>query len=76
MACGGATPRREQLRPQRTQGCETSVEDGVYVLNKVKPKVTWSAQKLTGDGHNGTLHIESGKFRVTWWTNCRRHGHF
>ena len=26
--------------------------------------MTWAAQKLTGDGHNGTLHIESGKFMV------------
>ena len=36
----------------------------MYVINKVKPRVTWSAQKLTGDGHEGTMAIASGKFKV------------
>ena len=43
---------------------KTGLKDGNYVINKVKPKVTWAASKLTGDGHNGTLHIESGKFKL------------
>ena len=42
----------------------TGLQDGIYVINKVKPKVTWAASKLTGDGHNGTLHVESGKFKL------------
>ena len=42
----------------------TSLSDGVYQLNKVKPKVVWSAYKLTGEGHNGTLHVESGKYKI------------
>ena len=42
----------------------TGLKDGIYVINKVKPKVTWAASKLTGDGHNGTLHVESGKFKL------------
>lgn len=42
----------------------TGLQDGIYVINKVKPKVTWVASKLTGDGHDGTLHIESGKFSL------------
>ena len=42
----------------------TGLQDGNYVINKVKPKVTWAASKLTGDGHNGTLHVESGKFKM------------
>ena len=41
-----------------------NVEDGMYVLNKVKPKVTWAAEKLIGGGHEGTLHIETGKFKI------------
>jgi polyisoprenoid-binding protein YceI len=47
-----------------TQAMTTGLTDGVYQLNKVKPKVVWSAYKLTGEGHNGTLHIESGKFKI------------
>ena len=43
---------------------KTGLKDGNYVINKVKPRVTWAASKLTGDGHNGTLHIESGKFKL------------
>lgn len=64
VACGETTQEGPKASATRGETVQTSVEDGVYVLNKVKPKVTWSAQKLTGDGHNGTLHIETGKFRV------------
>ena len=42
----------------------TGLQDGNYVINKVKPKVTWAATKLTGDGHDGTLYVESGKFTL------------
>ena len=52
-------------RSNETQtSSEVDVEDGFYVLNKVKPKVTWAAEKLIGGGHNGTLQIEAGKFSV------------
>lgn len=40
------------------------LKNGKYVINKVKPKVTWEASKLTGNGHKGTLHVESGSFNV------------
>ena len=52
--------------PEEFQGTAVNIglQDGNYVINKVKPKVTWAASKLTGDGHNGTLYIESGKFKL------------
>ena len=52
--------------PVEVQGTAVNIglQDGNYVINKVKPKVTWAASKLTGDGHNGTLYIESGKFKL------------
>lgn len=62
VAC--AESAQEAPQGSSTPNVQTSVTDGYYVLNKVAPKVTWAAQKLTGDGHNGTLHIESGKFTV------------
>ena len=46
------------------EAVNTGLQDGNYIINKVKPKVTWAATKLTGDGHDGTLHIESGKFTL------------
>ena len=63
-ACGGATEQPAASAPQSGDAVETKLGDGIYVINKVKPKVTWAAQKLTGEGHNGTLHIESGKFKM------------
>ncbi|MDB0025250.1 YceI family protein [Flavobacteriales bacterium] len=60
-SCGG-----EQAAPTTpSYAAAVELSDGTYVINKVKPKVTWAAQRLTGDGHNGTLHIDAGKFQVT-----------
>lgn len=64
VACGEASQDAEQSPDLQGSAVQTTLDDGYYVINKVKPKVTWAAQKLTGDGHNGTLHIESGKFMV------------
>jgi polyisoprenoid-binding protein YceI len=64
VACGETAQEGPKASSTQGETIQTSVKDGVYVLNKVKPKVTWAAQKLTGSGHNGTLHIETGKFRV------------
>lgn len=59
---GGSTEQDAPVNPANSASVELS--DGLYIVNKVKPKVTWAAQKLTGEGHNGTLHIEAGKFKV------------
>ena len=64
IACGEVPQDAEQSPDLQGSAVQTTLDDGYYVINKVKPKVTWAAQKLTGDGHNGTLHIESGKFMV------------
>jgi polyisoprenoid-binding protein YceI len=66
-SCGQApTTSNDSETTETTMGAKATigVADGLYVINKVKPKVTWAAQKLTGDGHDGTLYIESGKFKV------------
>jgi len=58
---------KDPTEPQDSQSGNAAivnVEDGMYVLNKVKPKVTWAAEKLIGGGHEGTLHIETGKFKI------------
>ena len=62
-ACGTSAPESGH---DHTSGSEFSakLKDGIYVITKVAPKVTWSAEKLTGDGHQGTLAVSDGKFRV------------
>jgi len=65
-SCGEAPQDTTPTTSSQTEGSayNTSVPDGNYVVNKVKPKVTWAASKLTGGGHNGTLYIEDGKFKI------------
>ena len=66
LACGDATQDDAPVSASSESAASGSnLADGLYVINKVKPRVTWSAQKLTGEGHEGTLAIASGKFKVT-----------
>lgn len=66
VACGEASHEEAPATPEAAASGSASVgiADGYYVINKVKPKVTWAAEKLTGEGHQGTMAISSGKFRV------------
>lgn len=65
LASCGAEQAEQAAPTSPSNAAAVELKDGTYVLNKVKPIVTWAAQKLTGDGHNGTLHIDAGKFQVT-----------
>lgn len=64
MLAACETPTEAPKAEVQGTAVNTGLQDGIYVINKVKPKVTWAASKLTGDGHDGTLHIESGKFTL------------
>ena len=66
VACGEASHDEAPANDPTTAASAATVgiADGTYVLNKVKPRVTWSAQNLTGEGHEGTMAIASGKFTV------------
>lgn len=61
-ACGTSAP--ESGHDHHGSEAPASLADGLYVITKVAPKVTWSAEKLTGDGHQGTLAVSGGKFKV------------
>lgn len=63
VACGTAAPESGH---DHNHGSKASADlaDGLYAITKVAPKVTWSAEKLTGGGHQGTLEVSSGKFKV------------
>lgn len=43
---------------------EFNLPDGNYALNKVAPSIVWTAKKVGGSGHSGTIAVESGKFKV------------
>lgn len=62
-ACGTSAPESGH---DDNHGSEASANlaDGLYAITKVAPKVTWSAEKLAGDGHQGTLAVSGGKFKV------------
>ena len=61
-ACGTSAP--ESGHDHHGSEASSSLADGLYVITKVAPKVTWSAEKLTGDGHQGTIAVSGGKFKV------------
>ena len=67
VACGESSHDEAPTNDTTTAAgaaATVSIADGTYVINKVKPRVTWSAQKLTGEGHEGTMAIANGKFTV------------
>ena len=62
-ACGTSAPESGHVHDHRSEA-SASLADGLYAITKVAPKVTWSAEKLTGEGHQGTLAVSGGKFKV------------
>ncbi len=41
-----------------------SESDGYYAINNADSKVVWSAQKVTGSGHTGTVAIKEGGLQL------------
>ena len=62
-ACGTSAPESGHDHNHASEA-STNLADGLYAITKVAPKVTWSAEKLTGDGHQGTMAVSGGKFKV------------
>ena len=62
-ACGTSAPESGHDHNHGSEAA-ANLADGLYAITKVAPKVTWSAEKLTGDGHQGTLAVSGGKFKV------------
>ena len=62
-ACGTSAPESGHDHNHGSEA-STNLAYGLYAITKVAPKVTWSAEKLTGDGHQGTLAVSGGKFKV------------
>lgn len=62
-SCGTSTAPSESA-PANDAVQTSGLKDGNYVANKVEPNVTWAAEKLTGEGHQGNLFVENAKFMV------------
>lgn len=41
-----------------------NIPNGHYALNKEAASINWTAKKVGGSGHAGTIAIEGGKFKV------------
>jgi len=64
VSCEAGSP--EHAAPtSNADAAASALSDGNYVITKVTPEVTWAAEKLTGEGHSGKLHVDAGKFKVT-----------
>lgn len=61
-ACGNPAPENDDQTKKRMN--DAVLVDGQYTLDKVKPKVTWQAEKLAGGGHYGSLPVKEGAFKV------------
>ena len=40
------------------------IPDGMYMLTKVESVIIWTAKKLNGSGHTGTISATNGKIKV------------
>tara|TARA_B100000683_G_C12279214_1_gene469185 strand:+ start:97 stop:759 length:663 start_codon:yes stop_codon:yes gene_type:complete len=40
------------------------IPDGMYMLTKVESVIIWTAKKLNGSGHTGTISTTNGKMKV------------
>ena len=40
------------------------IPDGIYMLTKVESVIIWTAKKLNGSGHTGTISTTNGKMKV------------
>ena len=56
----------EEIVHKAGSGTAVSIDipDGMYSLTKVKPNIVWTAKKISGSGHNGTISAVNGKFKV------------
>ena len=45
-------------------GVQAQLADGKYILDFNKSSIVWSAKKVTGSGHTGTVRVSSGVIYV------------
>ena len=43
---------------------DLGIPDGKYSLTKDKPRINWTAKKISGSGHSGIIPATRGKFKV------------
>lgn len=58
-------PSKNETKPQvSTTVGELGIPDGKYSLTKNKPRINWTAKKISGSGHTGIIPASKGKFKV------------
>lgn len=58
-------PSKNETKTQvSTTFGELGIPDGKYSLTKNKPRINWTAKKISGSGHSGIIPASKGKFKV------------
>jgi len=60
---GPSTTNEGETKASTTLG-DLGIPDGNYSLTKDKPRINWTAKKITGSGHSGIIPASNGKFIV------------
>jgi polyisoprenoid-binding protein YceI len=60
---GPSTTNEGETKASTTLG-DLGIPDGNYSLTKDKPRINWTAKKITGKGHSGIIPASNGKFKV------------
>jgi polyisoprenoid-binding protein YceI len=58
-----STTNEGETKASTTVG-DLGIPDGNYSLTKDKPRINWTAKKITGSGHSGIIPATNGKFKV------------
>ena len=48
----------------QAKGADLSIPDGMYSLTKENSVIVWTAKKLNGSGHEGTMSAATGKMKI------------
>jgi polyisoprenoid-binding protein YceI len=58
-----STTNEGETKASTTVG-DLGIPDGNYSLTKDKPRINWTAKKITGKGQSGIIPASNGKFKV------------
>ena len=66
IAIGSTNAPADEIVHKAGSGNAVSINipDGMYSLTKVEPNIVWTAKKISGSGHSGTISALNGKFTV------------
>ena len=61
---GNSKPVESNTTKAQVKGATLNIPDGVYSLTKDNSVIVWTAKKLNGSGHEGTISTSNGKIKI------------